>query len=306
MKNTNKLRFKAFRLYLFSFLFGFIIAFIFVFSLLWCINKFVNIDLYLQFIISTGISFLLSVINIVLLDLNIKRIFVSKFVFAIKKNYPKLILIYFILIFLFATITNKTIWKAKEISDVLSVEWTIFGFSLMIFLVWDVLFLKFLKNKQPVKLEKQDFIQEYDWVKEKFSYYTEVETEFLTVILLVINLLLLIFSSSSVYITHKPEGIITQNIVILTFYFSTNTILSLFLDIIKPLWEEKTRLKKENELTKEEFDSAQGNAIFQMVVNDVTERIDSTEGLSEEEKIKVKIKFLESLKETIEEEKWSQ
>lgn len=306
MKKTAESKIKDFKFYSLVFLLGFIIAFLLVFSFLKCLNRFIDISLCLHYLISIVISIVLSIINIICLVVNIKRIVDSKLVYLIKKNYPYLFLIYFFLIILFATITNKVIWKANEINDVLSVEWTIFGLSITIFLVWDVLFLSYLKKKQPVKHGDMDLIQSYELINKKFSYYSEVEIEFLTIILLTINLVLLIISSVGVYIIHQPQNIFIQNLVILSFYFSTNTILSLLIDIIKPLWEERARLKKENQVTKEEMDSAQVNAIFQMVVDEVAEKIYSTEELSEEEKIKKKIKLLEGLKEMLKEDKDSQ
>lgn len=293
----------AFLVYSLIYVLTFILSFLFLYEAYRCLQKFGVICfshgmVYMLRIIAS-ISGALSLFNVLIAAKRIRTYKVSKVGFWLDTNYPKILLGYIILLLFMESITEKTIWTASEINDVLTLEWTIFGLSLTIFLVWNVLIVDFLKKKQPTSADNPDFFQKYILLLEKQSFSQEVETTFSTTVLLSINLLLLLLSSMLVYLVHKPENLLSQNIVCCAFYFSTNTILSLFFDLLKPLKVDKENLKKKNQVTKDELDSAQTGAFVHTLFAEGIRQINESDKYSEDEKKQLSTLYVEVMKDAL-------
>ena len=299
MKHTNPFM----TLCVASFALTFALSFAFIFMLFVCAANFVEIHLRLSLYESIMISLLLSLVNLLLVVHRKKKLKESKLGFWLNNNWPKLVLSYIIILLFLASVTKEVIWASNEINDVLTLEWTIFGLSLTIFLVWNVLIVEYLGKKRPADTETLDYWQKVKRLNEKRSFSQEVDATFLTVIILAINLFSLLLSSSLVFVIHKPESQITQNVLRFSFYFSTNTIASLFLDILKPLMEDKKRLKAGNQVTKEELDSAQVEAFLYDIVEAVVKTVYHKTDLSEDEKAKLKELFSDGIKDMLPENK---
>lgn len=276
-----------------------IMTFYLVFSVVQCMRNFVEIELKTALLFAACIALLAAILTIIYFCNRIHRIKETRFGFWLSNNYPKLLLGYFILVFALMSITNEAVWTAEEINDVLTIEWTIFGLSLTVFLVWNVLIVEYLKKRKPVDLVNPDFVQKLQLMMDKRSYNQEVESTFTHMVYLTINLFMLLFSSSLVYFSHLPNEVLTQNIVRCTFFLSTNTIVMLFLDILKPLKDDKKSLIEDNQVSKSELDTAQVKAIIQMFIDAEIKRINETEGLSDEEKRRLTKEFFESCKAAI-------
>ena len=135
----------------------------------------------------------------------------------------------------------------------------------------------------------------------KRAFSSEIDTTFLTVVLLSINLLLLLFSSALVYISHIPDAIFTQNAIILTFYYLANTITSLFFDILKPLKQEKDALKESCKVCDKELNAALGKAFVEAFITAGIEAIQSSDELTEEQKKEGVRQYLSGMKEVFRE-----
>ena len=131
---------------------------------------------------------------------------------------------------------------------------------------------------------------------EKHDFSQEVEVTYSAIILLTINLLLLLISTSLIYISAKPNSILTQNILRCSFFLTTNSIVGLFLDILKPLKKEKTEMLKNNTVTKSEINTAQVALLAQNAWEKMEEKLGlDTETYTLEEKEILFNKFLEIL-----------
>ncbi len=290
MKKSNSIF-----LYIIVFIFGYLISFVFIYYLLRCVDKFVKIDSLLFFFVVIGCSFLFSITNTILFAVDLNKQKTTKISFWMRKHYPKMTIAYIIVVLLLSSITDKIIWKTEEIKDVINIEWTMLGLSISIFLVWEIV-LNYLKKSQPTIDNNADFEKRYRFLQDKQSFSQKIDLYSSTILLLVINLILLLFATALVYVSHIPENLITQNLIICTFFFSTNTLLRLFLDILMPYIKEKKQLKEDNAVTKEELDAAEGKAILQTIVDTGIQTINEMDNIPEERKAELKIKYLNLLK----------
>lgn len=296
MENA-KSNLKFFLLYAFVEIVGIVAVSILLFSIVRCVNEFVAIDFPFFSCIVILLSVIISTVNTVLYKRNFKH-GDSNFVFWKKKHSSKIVIGYFMLLFVFLSIKNSVRWANDEVNNIMSIEWTIMGLSITIFLVWEI-FLKYLKSKQPVVENNSDFVQMYQYLQDKFNFAQKVETGFLSIVLLSANLLLIVITTTAVYIMNSSQRIITQNLIACNFYFSTNTIIMLFLNILQPIIEEKRILKQNNQVTKKELDEANANAKVQMIVEGVTQYVDQLNALNDEEKAIMKVLSLKVIKEII-------
>lgn len=214
-------------------------------------------------------------------------------------NWPKILLGYIILILFISSVTKNVIWTVDEIQDVLTLEWTIFGLSLTIFLVWNVIIVDYLKKKKPQEAEKPDYIQQYELLKEKQSFSQEVESTFSKTILLSINLFILLISSTLVYIEQSAETLFTQILVRCAFFFSTNTIISFFFDMLKPLKADKDNLKKTSQVSMKELDTAMTGAIIHTLFNEGVKQINASSEYSDEAKKHLSTLYVNTMRDVL-------
>ena len=208
-------------------------------------------------------------------------------------NYAYFLLAYLISLFCMVSLKAEIIWTLEKLEEIISLEWTIFGISITIFLVWNVLILQFLKSKKPTKENSDSLVNLMDYIRKKTAFHGEATLIFNTVYLLTINLLILIIATSLTLFSTQGVTIFNQTVVCITFYFCTNTICSLFLDILKPLNKEKTSMLKETKVTATELE-------FQNKVGEITDltsnifgAIDKLPTLSDEDKCLIRAKILQ-------------
>lgn len=270
-------------------------------SVLICINNFIDLPGMVWFWRGLKISGIVAFVGAVLTVRSTKRIRETKLSFWLGKNYPKLLLGYVLVILALVSAKNQLIWTADMVHEVLSLQWTIFGLSLTIFLVWNVLIVEFLKDKQPKESDSSDLLSKYTLAIEKKTHSQEIETTFNTVVLLTINLFLLLLSTLAIYIIVKPESIVTQNILLCSFYLTTNSIICLFMDILMPLKKDKAEMLKNNTVTKEDIDKAQAARFTQAIIDGLKEGIMNLdpEKYSEDQKKELFISSLEAFRDSV-------
>lgn len=292
---------KTFGLFVIAFFVFFFFVVILGGSILVCINNFIDLPGMLWFCWVLIISIVISIVGAALIVHGTKRIRETKFSFWLGKNYPKLLIGYIFVVLTLASIKSQPIWTADMVSEVLSLQWTIFGLSLTIFLVWNVIMVEFLKNKQPKQSDSSSLLKKYTLALEKKAYSQEIETTFTTAILLTINLFLLLLSTSVIYINMKPESIITQNILLCSFFLTTNSIICLFMDILTPLKKDKAEMLKDNNVTKEDIDKAQAALFAQAIIDGIKKGVMSldSEKYTEEEKKALFIEYLETFRDYV-------
>lgn len=136
-------------------------------SVLICINKFIDLPGVVWFWRGLKISGIVAFVGAVLIVRSTKRLRETKLSFWIGKNFSKLLLGYILTVLTIGSINSQPIWDADMVSEVLSLQWTIFGLSLTIFLVWNVIMVEFLKAKQPKVSDSSSLYQKYTLALEK-------------------------------------------------------------------------------------------------------------------------------------------
>lgn len=292
---------KTFGLFVLTFVAVFFFVVLLVGSILICINKFVDLPGMVWFWRGMMISAIVAFVGTVLIVRSTKRITETNLSFWLGKNYPKLLLGYIIVVLTIGSINSQPIWDTDMVYEVLSLQWTIFGLSLTIFLVWNVIMVEFLKTKQPKASDSSSLYQKYALAQEKKTYTQEIDTTFNSVVLLTINLLLLLLSTTAIYISAKPESVVTQNILLCSFFFTTNSIVCLFMDILLPLKKDKAEMLKNNYVTKEDIDKAQAALFTQAIIDGLKAGVMSLdpEKYSEDEKKKLLVEYLQAFRDYV-------
>ena len=246
---------------------------------------------------SAGISLAVSIIVAFSVLHSVKKIGKSKFSIWLGRNWYKLLLGYFMIIASTVSFKNQSAWSPEEIQNVLSLQWTIFGISLTIFLAWNVIIVDFFKNRQPKQISSDDLLQKSKLVMEKDSFSQEVETAFSTTILITTNLFLLLISTASIYMISESNNLLNENILRFSFFFTSNSISCLFLDILKPLTKEKETLLKDNNVTKNDIDQAQTVIAIQAIFDGLSESIMSLDPnkYTKEEKEKMRSEYYKAI-----------
>ncbi len=219
----------------------------------------------------------------------------TKFGNRLSLYYPKIILFYLILIIIFISIRSEIIWSYEGLKDTVCLEWTIFGISVTIFLVWDVLILKYLKDIQPKNTNITGLLRRREYIGKKGEFYQTVSVMFNTVTILLINLFVLLFSTAWAFLSKEEVTLFGQNAVIISFYFCTNTIVSLLIDIIVPLIKEKKIMLKETKVSDKDIDEINsiGEQIEKAMI--VLKEIDDITVLDEMQKAALKMELINKI-----------
>ena len=278
------------------FLASLIFSFFLLFSIGSVLNDFEIITAKTTFFSSIGLSVLVSVLIVVLIivDTNSKK--TNKFGFWIGQHGSKLVLSYVLLLLFSQSIRKEILWTAQEIADVLSIIWTIFGLSIAIFLVWNVLIVGYLKSKQPVEKKDSSLIEHYYYLINRNMFVQDAKALFNTVVFLVINLFVILMATASIYLSKSPESLLTQNITICAFYFSTNTLVFLFLDILKPLQKDRKELIDQNQISSKEIEMAEIGARLQINVETFIKLVNDNSSLNDEQKKELITLFFDMVK----------
>lgn len=269
---------------IFFFIISSLITGVFFFSITYKLYEFKLLSFVHCLILGGSLALLVSVLIVIYTIADARSNRTNKLILFIKNNFAKLLLGYVLISITIASIRDTALWSIEEIEQVLSVEWMIFGLSITIFLVWDVLIVKYLKGKQSNKQENESFKDHYATLLNKQLIYNETQSTFNVVIVLTINLFILIIATLSVYVVKKPESLFTQNMTIGAFYFSTNSLIGLFLDILKPLREEKRKILEENKVSATDVNVAHFLANVQTIIETYSALINSNPSLSDQEK----------------------
>lgn len=134
-------------------------------------------------------------------------------------------------------ITNRKEYNEQRISELLNVEWVIFGITIAFFTIWNALYLskKKKKNKNPNDLVGIERINEINSIN---SEILDNNSMLYSLVLLIFNTILLVLTTTMFYISVTSENTV-KIFSTISFYFCTNTMISIFTETIIPMFKNK-------------------------------------------------------------------
>lgn len=246
--------------------------------------------------ISLGISMSFSVLLYCYSFICFKSTKGTRFRHWLSQKYPKIILFYGILLMIFVSIKAEIIWSFDSLKDIISLEWTIFGISITVFLVWNVVILKYLEKSKPIKPDTTCSVKLYEYISQKESFYPQASTMFNTITLVILNLFILVLATGFSFVIKEEVTLFKQNFTIVSLYLSGNTLISLLLDILHPLKEEKKAMLEDVKITYKEIteknDIEEKILNAQRLLNDIEKLECVDEELKEKMKAEIALKAL--------------
>ena len=163
-------------------------------------------------------------------------------------------LFYALPLILLASITPEIVSEIHDMQELISLSWTIFGITVAIYLLWYLFLPEYLEGKIPdFKAYKPE--QTLKSIQERDRFHEQVGLYFNTTTLVVINLIILVMATGMIYLPTEGLTLVNQNAARFSFYLCVNTIILLFLDILKPFQEKRNELLEKTRVTNEEIDN---------------------------------------------------
>ena len=201
--------------------------------------------------ISSIVSFVETIGSIVIAKKHEKGNIISRNIYWT----PKIALGYVILIISLASIRNELIWDNNQLVEILNLQWVIFGISVTVFLIWQVIEMKFLSKKKKYKrkqIKDPNAFEEDIKIRQKLLF--EVNSHIFTPVLLGLNTVALIIITGIYYIVVNDIAVWLQDAVICSFYLCVNTLSHMLLDIITLVFIKRFEVVSNIKITNEELD----------------------------------------------------
>lgn len=271
-----------------SFFLLLLLSFFVVFSLLMRLYKRDMIGANIVLVGSLVLSFAIAIVICVYSHKQNKKILKNKFDIWLHKNKASLMLFIFFLSICSLNMREELSWTYEKVKETLTLEWTILGFTMALFVVWHTIIPKFLANKKPDR-KMISSIDKAMLIEEKYDFFQMVSSSFGSIALLSLNLFFLIFTTCYVYILNDDVTLFGQNITIISFLFCTNSFVDMFFGVLPPLLQAKEDLLQHANVTQEDFKFVETVAKQLEETSAFFATVDSLEGIDEADKEKIKL-----------------
>ena len=231
-------------------------AFLFGYSFFGVFKEFDVISSSTQISYALVVTIGVAVVTLIVKLIRLKRKKCAKIEIWFSLNHAKIWLGYFIVVIILFSIKSEIVYTLADLKEFISLQWMIFGINVTIFLVWNIIITD-LKNNLPSKNTNKGLLGELKYINIKYDFYVDATTRFMAITILVINLFILLYATASVYLIFDSSygvNLINQNISKVSFYLCTNTLASLFFDILASFVKEKKDIFKKSKPTNEEIE----------------------------------------------------
>ena len=237
MKTITKLKTTLIILVIMQIVVGLICGAIVAISIPYFINKMIPISdglfLFLVifiFIIFIGVFFMF----IIYPSITNKN---NKFTKMLNRHSISISFFIIMLMIILVSIYNKKEFDIDRITNLLNIEWIIFGVTVAFFTVWNALFLSKYENieenpNDEIGIKRLQLIGN---INQKKIHFTSM---LYSILMLIINVLLLI-SFTSLFLVNNSDNEIVNILSLISFYFSTNTMITIFVECIIPMIDMK-------------------------------------------------------------------
>lgn len=244
---------------------------------------------------TVSFSSVFSIIVIVYLIILLRKKSRNRFDNWLTMSFSRIVLYYLISIICFISIRKDIMFTYEDLCNIISLEWTILGISIAIFLVWSVIIIDYLEKKKPTEIDKGSLFERLLYILYKTEYNLDTTLALNPFVLLFINLIVLIIATFGVYFYGKTHTLFVQNIAIISFYFSTNTIIELFLNYLTPLYKKQKKLIKDSKVTQAEVEERNRIIYKTNKIYDAIDCLKSIDSLDENAKKELLNKLLEEI-----------
>lgn len=169
-----------------------------------------------------------------------------------------------IIIITVLSINNSTILNVEKQNNLLSIEWTIFGITTAFFTIWNALYLS-KHDRNTENPDKMVGIERLKAIQDINNKLSENNNLIFPIILLIINAFLLLWATSLTYVYPLNDSVLNK-VSIISYYFCTNTMISIFFETITPM----IKMKLEFEEKRENFNlNADNNLILKAIAEKI-------------------------------------
>lgn len=291
MKNKIKLTVLLGLLYLFIFF----LSFLFFFSIANLLYNFQIIiaDLigYIVLIASAVVS---TLVFWVLIKIS-KRQKISKLKNNISEIFPAFLLFLLIICLIFVSIQSEISWSKEELKDLVSLQWTIFSLSITVYIVWEVLFSRILKDTKPKRKIEEGVLSDLQYIQEKKVYRENIAQKFFVLIFLVLNIFVLLLATTVAYFPTYEVSVFGQALVVSSFYICTNTFIQMLLDIIMPIFSAKKEAFKDVQVTDADISKFNKTTELLLKLSEALEKIDKIPELDDIKRKELKDNLISEL-----------
>lgn len=168
-------------------------------------------------------------------------------------NIANILFVYTFTLIIFKSIKSAVFMSFSQLENFISLQWAIFGITITIFVVWNAVVLDPLKKRKPVMADKKTTINKNRYIAEKLDFYRESSLKFFSVTVVIVNLFVLLFATSSIYVISNESNLINQNLIVASFYFCSSALICVISDILQPLLKEKKSMLSETKVDSSEI-----------------------------------------------------
>lgn len=233
---------------------------------------------------SASLGFVLSIGILIYKVIQHRKDNITKISNWVSMNSAKLSLLYIVSVICMVSIKSSVVFTIEELRNFISLIWSIFGISITVFLVWNVIIIDYLKAKKPKEKSTNLQFERIQFFVDKKGFVGKATTIFNSLYLLIISLIVLNLATVMTYISSTGANLINQNFCIIAFYFCLNALGSTFIDILKPFVEEKKKLLMNSKITTKELEELKDIVNRLVDLCDKIEEIDASSLLNSQEK----------------------
>ena len=151
----------------------------------------------------------------------------------------------------FISMQSRLMWSRSEAQSLISLEWTIFGISIAIFVFWSPVFFEYLKRQDQEEAKVNSFIR----IEKAIYKQIKVSSSVIDAIFVIIDFIVLCIATLSLYMS--PEmNVFIQTAILFSFFLCMNTISGLLINVFNYFVLQKKMLLNEMNITADEIETA--------------------------------------------------
>lgn len=202
-------------------------------------------------------------------------------------NAHTIVLLYIVPLLFLCVLKSDIHLSMDEMKENITISWTMFGIIIAIYSVWRILVPKILRKGEP-KFNSGGSTHPQELMYKRNEFCEKVSSFYVSLYLIGVTLVVLLIATMSVYMSTKGITLFNMNASRCCFFFCIFTIALLFVDILKSEKADRESLLSKVRVSKEEIKRETERELNRAVAKKCIKVMDDLDGLSEEEKQRMK------------------